>query len=442
MPFLLDEPELISRAQSQNASGEITTHGLRGTRGMEYGPVPLLFYRALIVVTQNPLVWVWIKTFLITSVTLLSVFWLFSLFPAFPRSATLIPFLSPYLWFYARDLWDNSLNIAATALLFVAYLAFTREKKVWMLALAFVCGLLAFLIHLMALPILLGIGLHFVIFEKEWISRNKLWIALASVIAVAASFGYLWHLAHAPIEPNRFTFRLSSFFFALYGSRLLSALALEYFYGPWWFLQGGGLLSVLGGVAVAVTVFVFLPTFYGMYRLARVAVARKRGPEDDLAFLVTLIFLLHLGLCGINQLISHPHYYGGVWFVFYVFYCFGMQGLIQRPRWRLAQAVYLVGLGASLAVIISQIHANQGNRQLHFGSTLSNLMQVAAELSCYPVSIPVVDERPFSFLGFRSALAPSVHCPQAAQEGVRELRIRYRHLEDPKNGELVLEPRK
>jgi hypothetical protein len=440
IPFIADEPELITRAHQQNAEGTWTTHGLRGTRQLDYGPVPLLVYRGLVAWFPNPVAWVVLKAFFISAIVLWSLFSFRRFFPGFPRTAWLLPFLSPYLWFYSRDLWDNSFNTAFTPALFASYLAFTRTgKKRWGF-LALVCGVLAFLTHLMALPLLMATALHFICFQRSWIRRHWRAVLCGVVVTLAVSSGYLEHLLHTPRDASGFHFRLASYFFAVYGARLFSAVALEYFYGPFWFLSGGWLQNILASLAVAATAFAFLPTFWGMYQLVR---PRERRPlERDLRFLCLAALLLHIALIGWNQLVSHPHYYSAIWVVFWVCYALGIRDLRSSVGWSRAEKVYLAGLATCFFGILLQLHWKHGNRQLHYGTTLSNQLELVAQEKCWEGFHTIVDERAHSNLSFREALAPYGECPGQKETGVRELRLRYRYLEDPMDGKVYWEPHK
>src|SRR6185295_15343137 len=110
-----DEPMLIAGALRANGHHSAATHGLTGTAGAAYGPFPTWLYQASLAVSSNLVVLVALRAILMTGVLALSLLWLcrtLGLWPWF------IPALlcSPYLWFYARALWDNTFYLPLCAL--------------------------------------------------------------------------------------------------------------------------------------------------------------------------------------------------------------------------------------------------------------------------------------------------------------------------------------
>jgi hypothetical protein len=436
--FIHDEAELIGRALEQNQSGQWVTHGLRGSRGVEYGPLPTLFYRGLLAVTHSPLAWVLLKTLILSSLMAWAVVGFLRLFPTVPRWCACVPFLSLYLWFYARDLWDNSLNVGITAVLFYSYLRFLEKSRRRWLALAGVCAVCAILVHLMAVPLVAAVALHFVATQWRWVRSHPIFTAVLTLVCGAALWPYFSHLLAAPKEASGWTFRPASFFFALYGARDFSAAALEYFFGWGWFLLGPLPLQALCAAAVGATLYAFIPTFYGVW----ICVRKLNGPHDlarDAAWVAILALLFHIGLMSVNALVSHPHYYNAIWFVFFVFFCFGQAALPRTRSWWVAGRVYLLGLALSYAAGVAMIHFSSGNREMRYGTTLGNQLELVEQMNCYPFGTRLEDARTHSMLVSLATLRPFVPC-QSGSRKAEGLRLRYAAPEAIRDGRVVLEP--
>lgn len=435
--FIHDEMLLLRQARDENRTGATTEHGLKGSRGVAYGPLPVMTYRGLMAVSDSPIVWAMAKSIFITLVTVLAVLGLLRLFPAIPPWCGLIPLLSPYLWFYTRDLWDNSFNVAWTAALFVAYLSFLHSHRRRYLIVAGVCAVAAFQTHLLAVPLIAAVALHFVVYERAWLKTHARFVAGVWLAALIASGPYLAYLLHSRGEASSFGFRFASVSFALLGGRLFSGLALEYFLGWGWFWDGPWLLRWIPTAAVGLSAFVFLPTFYGLWQLLRRLAEPVRDLEFHAAFVTVVALMGHLVLVTVNGLVSHPHYYNAVWILF--FYCFGtgMAKLGQCRAWRIAGRVYVAALACVLVFQIERLHRHQGNREMKHGSSLSEQLRAARRWRCRP-ELPVVDERRYPTGSFEFLREISARDPELcrSEEPARRFVLRYRYPEDPWDGNL------
>jgi hypothetical protein len=377
-PFLGDESMLLGRALADNASNHLTTHGLTGSRGTDYGPVPILFYRAILAFTHDPASIVVVKAVAVTLLSLTAVFWVLRLCPWLPFWTAAFVFLSPYFWFYARDLWDNTLNIPLTALAYASYLAFLRAHAIRFLALTGLFCTLALLIHLMALPICGAIALHFAWFERKWIRAHLFPLLILILFCAALMAPYALHLLTAsqppvPIPPGPGMLHV---FFGLLGGRLFTAIGFEYFLGAYWYLHAGW----LGALAMALTATPFFLTFVGMrdaYHFARAPGERRAASWIALAALA-----LHLAMVFVQQLINHPHYYGAVWIVFFYFLALGCSrntGLLPRAF----QTAAVFGLALCLLTAIAFSHADRARTQAHYGEKIGEQV-TRARTQCRP----------------------------------------------------------
>ena len=433
IPFIYDEPELIARALALNAQNEWAVHGLQGTRGAAYGPLPLWFYQAALFWTTDLAVVAMGKALVLSLLSLWSVWTLVGVLKPKAVWIAVVPFLSLYLWVYARDLWDNSFLTGFSAVVCAAYLRFIVDKSKRWFALALLACALCLQIHLMCLPWVGAIAMHLLVFRRAWLRANLGFVAGVFAVGAASLYPYLQYLLGTPSAPVRFALRPASFFFALYGGREFSAIAAEYFFGNLWFLQGPWFLQGVGALAVGLTLFAFVPVFYGMWVCAK---TRQR----ELHWFLTLWLVLHVLVIGANQLVSHPYYYNAAWLGFFAFFCIGWEALPASVRWKAAGRLYVGGLAVSFAFGIVQVHWNSGNRELHFGTVLGNLWEVAEQRACFPVETPVdatgIESR-FG-AGFQT-LRHLVRCPSGPQKA-SQLFLRYARPSDTREGKVVLVP--
>src|SRR5690606_17924468 len=145
------------------------THGLQGTRGI-YGPAATWFYQLALRLGGGDLAFVCLlKTSICGILLWIASAWLLSLRrPPLSPVILLAAFLSPYLWIYGRDLWDNSFVIPLSALAIASYARFLEAEddtqRQRLLALSFVFLSLGALIHLMMVPVIAALGVHLIVF--------------------------------------------------------------------------------------------------------------------------------------------------------------------------------------------------------------------------------------------------------------------------------------
>ncbi len=399
IPFCFDEPQLLERALDQNAAGAWTVHGLTGSRGVDYGPLPIYFYRLLLLFTHDLVVVAFVKAAIVSFATLGALAILFRQCPWIPRPLLALPFLSPYLWLSARDMWDNSLLVPFTAWFFVSVVVLAQAPKFKWWAVFFFSGTAAFLTHLLAVPLLLA-GTFVVLLAQ--VKAKTLFRQLPSVGALAAacfavSFPYLQHLlasAHGPAPAPR----VASFFHGFFGARLFSGLALEYFLGPMWFLRGPAMIQALLVLCIAMSAVAFALVFHGIY-IAGQKLRRTSSPSERVvAQLALTAWVFNIVLLWMNGLVSHPQYYLATTWVVFAFLCFGANHWAARPGSRHLLWGYQRALGITLLFMAVLLHSQHGNRQPRYGPTLGNQIEVARRMNHYGSEVPVQDARPAGHL--------------------------------------------
>lgn len=394
VPFVNDEAMLVERALDANAEGRVAEAGLLGTRGARYGPAPVWFYQTALSFTRDLRTVAVVRTALVTLLTGAALLLLAralggqTLAPALGAFA----FLSPYLWFYARDLWDNSFSIAFSAVLLAAYVTYLKEERAGWLALAGLFAAFCFLTHLMTLPLVGAVAIHFA--ATRWRSLRDLRFALMVTVIVLACgalcFPYLRSMGGGSMAGFRILPSPVSVWFALGGMRVFTLAGFDYFVGDWgaWWGRGPGWLAFL---AVGVTLLSWIAGAAGAIAWGRDALSGSalaspsgRGGDTRLASSVGRLLLLALVLWIILasglRLREHPHYYNGLWVVFFLFWWRGMSALAKTVVTRRLFAAQAVVMATFLVGLTWTVHENRGLKALHHGPSLSNQIAVAREL--------------------------------------------------------------
>ncbi len=368
IPWINDEPKFIAIALQANARGELATHGLLGTVGVSYGPAAGWLYQALLFFTHDLVMLAFIHAALLRFGLLIALFWLARTLDL-SRPFILVILCSPYLWFYDRTLWDNTLLIPLSALAIAAFASYRVHARPAALVAALLCIAPMPLIHPMALALAIPLAAHLMILAR----RHWLWFVLttASVSAVLIGVAWpylqsLWQLHPAPHHGNF----ASGFFFPLLGGQLLTAVGFHFvWWGPLWWRIGAWLTAP--GLAL---------TFIGMFLAAQQARA-SASPRRTLCRLAIAVLAAQALLDGFAHAFYFPHYFNATWIVFAFFAWSSLDSLgAWRMRWVHTQAATLA---AFLLFCIADIHRHHGNRDLHYGSTLANQVEVAKAAQAY-----------------------------------------------------------
>ncbi|MBI5200019.1 MAG: hypothetical protein HY925_00405, partial [Elusimicrobia bacterium] len=342
--FLGDEAELL-RLASGGAG-----HGLAGRRGVMYGGFAVWVYRALLALTHDLTALVVLRSVLFLSATGAAIVWLAascaSLYPPLGACA----FLSTYLWFYARGLWDNTFLIPLSWLAVAAYASFEKSPKPWKLALAGALGAAMLLTHLMCLPVLGAFALHAAWRHGRWLKARTAGVAGGLLVLAAVCAQYLASVASGPrpAPPPHALSWWQGWVFPWLGGRVFSAWGLEYFFGGAW---------SWGKVQPAAwATFAAVPLVWA--GLAASLRKPKDSPEFHVALVGAIALFFQSVLYGTMRLYGHPHYYDPLW-PFYFHYLW--LALSAAPRAG-ALAAGQLAPAAVLAAAIGGVHAFGGTR--------------------------------------------------------------------------------
>ncbi|MDX1495153.1 MAG: hypothetical protein R3253_13880, partial [Longimicrobiales bacterium] len=237
--------------------------------------------------------------------------------------------------------------------------------------------------HFMTMPLVLAVVAHFLASQRRRLAEDRTFAFQALGIAAGCllmALPYLSHLSAASAGSLLWSPAPRSLLFALDGLRPFTLLGFDYVIGPW---EAGG----LGPALRLLSAFTYVVGLHGVWLLNRRL--REGGvwsPSDKpdataaMAGVTALTLVLFAVVANGKRLLEHPHYYNGVWIVFFLLWWMGMSALVRRAWARRifwgqagAMAIFLVGL-------VGWIHDNRGTRSLHNAPTLTKQMSVAREL--------------------------------------------------------------
>ena len=145
IPFINDEAQLIANALDANEQNRLAVLGLKGTAGVQYGPIPTWFYQVCLFFTKDLILISIVKNGVCT-VLVFSILVVISRKIDYPQFPLLLLFVSPYLYFLNRSLWDNTFTIVFSALLYLQFILFSQKRSVFRFYLCLL--LIVVLIHI------------------------------------------------------------------------------------------------------------------------------------------------------------------------------------------------------------------------------------------------------------------------------------------------------
>ena len=402
-PWINDEPLLIHQAMRFNAgmpdhsgiqipftNGTLAYLGLYGNRGARYGPVPVWVYQLFLLITHDPILMVMMRAILVGGTTAAAMYWLSRSMKVTPWLAV-VAMLSPWMWIYSRQLWDNSFCIPLSAMAIAAYAGFLLTRRPWPLWLSAACGALLPLTHLMAFALIVPLGLHFALGQWRWIIRHG-WSALITLIIVAGIQAlawpyWQWMWMNYRVEPGEGS-PLAGFFFPLLGGHHLSAAGLGNILGDGWLYTTGRVAPYLIAAAQAFTLLAYAAVWIGMFLAwlrARRIIRRAQATASDHLALIALGIWFCQGLLDASQCVyDGPHYFNATWIAYAVFVFFTVEAL-YRWAWdsvltRLALPAYGLALLIVLGAMIAKVAHDGGTRTMGYGTTMAQQMAAVAQI--------------------------------------------------------------
>ncbi len=441
-----DEPMLIAGALRANRQHVVAIHGLTGTAGATYGPFPTWLYQAYLAASSNLVLLVAVRAVLMAAVLALALLWLCRTLDLW--SWFVPPLLcSPYLWFYARAIWDNTFNIPLSALAFASAVSFLARGRPWTLLVSLACCLAMMLTHLMAVAFVIPVT-AFLLYRARNELRRLFWrLVLLAAAGVAVAFPYFTALRRSASGEGAAVGRLTDWFFPFLGGRILSAQRIEDIFGATWMAHDTSFWAKLVTVATDVSLLAIPLVWAGMGVAAVATWKELRRPAEegapraraDAALLALLIVVGQVLLDGLTAKSGFTHYFNATWIAFAFLAWLAVDAL---PARLLRGAVAGVLAASTLTVVLYllvRIH-HAGPARIPYGATLANQIRVARELNRRPpgttVQTQVINVARFPIaLGVLRSLYPATEPPLP----VEALRLVYL-TDDPVDGRIQLLP--
>ncbi len=438
VPFINDEPQLIGNALAATAAGRLAPVGLQGTFGAVYGPLPTWTYQALTAITHDLVSLAALHALLMSLATAAALWWLARSLGLWPWFAP-VALLSPYFWFYARALWDNTYQLPLGGLAVAGYAAFLATQSSVGLRIAVAAMMAIPLVHLMGLALVAPLAAHMALFHHRMLWRHRFSLAgIASAMLVAA-WPYWTYLARprpAPAAPPT----IDGWLFPLLGGRLLGAGELGYFYGPE--PVSGPLFAIAGPVSSLTHLLVWCGIGVAIWRLVQAARARDWPPRAHVAMIAVAVLAAQSIIHGVTAKFDHPHYHNGAWITIVLLAWFAVDALVRRPQplARLGVAVTSLIAAANLAAVAALalgLHRTQGTREI-YGPTLANQLQVAKGIARFARTSPIHNQV-IAWERFPHTLALLRQLTESRRIDLprRTLDLRYAS-DDPRSGAITL----
>jgi hypothetical protein len=363
-----------------------------------------------------------IRAVVVAVLTAFALLWLTQLLKVSPWLAVMT-MCSPWIWYYCRQLWDNSLSVPLAALLLAAYGQFLQNKRGWALCLAIVCAALSCLVHLITIPFLVVLAIHASFSHGKSVMKLK-WPALLSVIIMLAiSTPYLHYIVtfHGSHLPQTIAW-WRGWVFPLLGAQHLTAKNVGYIIEvPWSFItpasvryafQIARIITYIGYIACWVGMVIAIPR-----AIRAIELPARASTADQLCLIALAGYAFQTIFDGIERVAIFPHYHNTTWMIFVMFVWLGLDAL---PRWfrshkisaRLVPLVYAASLLFVQIIIAWQIARNGGTRGNHYNAVLSNQIAVVKQIGRFSDASPIemrVDywsDRPDTLRVLRQLIAP------------------------------------
>jgi hypothetical protein len=372
--FINDEAKFLEIAYKANQSGDLFNLGLEGAKGVKYGPLSIYWFRFLLFLTHD-LFWVsTLNIVLILVGTLLGLYLLAKELKIDFVRVSAITLLSPFLWFYGRNLWDNSINQVLVIYTVYFYVRFFNSHKVLDLLGASLILNGMFHIHPMSLSIGLAFFFHFIIFTKTYSKKLFIGVVGTVMINIAVASPYLCYFLPALLDSDKEPLRrpLRSFTNSFFIAQVFSTFKFSYFLGKeWWFKFSkiGGYLMFFVGLFSWISYLAFGSSLVKYFK-------ERNYSNVGLSLSIIAIFSQAIMYCFL-KIYGHPHYIALNWVFGLILIYFA---LVNYPKLFILYESSLVVL---LSFIIFNIHFFNGSRSFHYGQTLENQIEVARKLNDY-----------------------------------------------------------
>jgi hypothetical protein len=412
-------------------------YALKGTHGIRYGPLPVWIDQVFLAFTSDLVVMSAIRAVVVAGITAFCLLWLTQLLRVSPWLAV-VTMCSPWMWYYSRQLWDNSISVPLCALQLAAYGQFIQSKRGWALCLSIVCAALSCMVHLIVLPFLLVLALHALIYETRSVLKFK-WPAIVTVVVMLIVCEPYMRYAvtfHGSKVPDYFAW-WKGWIFPLFGAQHITAKNIGYVLEESWGNIQPAAIRYAFALARAITFIGLFACWVGMLMGIPMAwralgKSREATTADHLCLIGLATLAVQTLFDGLEHVTYYPHYYNTTWTIYVVFAFIALAAL---PRWfgekslvaRTTLPVYAISLAFVEIIIAWQIARNSGSRGDHYNAVLSNQIEVVKKIGEFSDASPIdvqVDywqARPETLRVLRQLISPP-----KAEGPVRKIVVRYR----------------
>jgi len=443
-PWINDEPVLISNAWVANQNKTLANHGLQGSFGAFYGPVPTWIYQLLLRFTHN-LVFISLLKNASTFIILFGCLYLIARKFELARHPILLIFVSPYLYFYGRILWDNCFLIPVSALMFLFYILFSFHRSAfYFYALIFITVTLIH-IHLMALLVICPLAAMVLVFDWDWLRNHGFAVMTGIVGFVLTCIPYLsTAVAHIYQEPQFKASITKSIFNAVAGVKFFSFIGFADYFLPEIYSPEFPMPLPITNILLAVSGFSFVFFLLGIFFAVKELINKgnklnQYSVHDKLSLLCVACLLVNLLFFMVSRHKHHPHYFNASWFPYFFLLWQGAGTVLSRGRVALSYSVFFASMVTMFVFLICFIHLNGGNRLPYYGATLANQIGVAKHIVQFsPKSRLVINVRNYRFFPHGLYTLIRLYSPQGHEQikhrPVSQLTIDYRDQDRSRTG--------
>jgi hypothetical protein len=459
-PWLQDEPMLFKTAIHANDTPSnqygiplpftLAEVGLRGTRGVWYGPVPTWIYQFLLLCSHNLVAIVAARSILVNLATGLALFWLARNLGVSPWLAV-VTMLSPWLLFYSRELWDNSFCIPFSAMALAAYADFILRRRIWALLLTVFCISLLILTHLMSLAIIAPIVLHLMIFERKSVRRSGL-IASAGILLFMNFLAWPYWKWMSVDHPDKFVGEpgslIGGFLFPFLGAHHLTATGFGDILDTDWFIRLGHIWPVVFG-AQWLTAWLYPMVWIGIglaFVRARKLIRNRAaaGIWEHMSFICLMTLFAQSIMDAREQISGYPHYFNATWIIFLFFVWQALNIAWLKPHKRLVAGILFIQALSCIVVIagmVGYVIQNSGAMFMGYGTSIGNQIEAIRQEQQFdrhsPVEIQVSQWK--SYEDDPKVIA-MLNPPAPGEKPFRRVLIYYRgEGKDPFDAHIVVE---
>ena len=396
MQWVNDEPAMMDAAIQYNHTPcricgirlpfTLAPSGLPGSRQVQYGPLPTWLDQLFLLFGNNLIAMLQWRTLIFASITAAAVYSLTQTLRLSPWYAV-VTMLSPWLWLYARFLWDNTWCIPLSAGLLATYASFLQIQRRWTFQLTIVLILLLPMIHLIALPLVAAVALHLLFFRRQHLWRWKWHLAVILIIWACLFQPYLrllfaqgHHAETAGLSDARgWLFAMLGGSFLTFGVPLTGSVPNL----GWPLASSEDVWKIFLAARYAswiALLFVWLGMILAFPR-ARLAQSQPATAttRNHLCVIALCTWILQCLLDGNQAIFISMHYQSGTWIVYAFFAWIAVDWLLSRFDHKYfigsLAAIYSACLTLGIAMTWITIARNAGTRNVWYGTTVGNQIE-------------------------------------------------------------------